>query len=260
MNNPIDSFSFFLHHSGKNINKFLPAPIDFYHLFLVLEGSFTYIVEGKEIVLEENDALLLVPGTIRERHFNPNYAHYVHFNYMPTKGNEVQSNILFKNGVNQTIRRLLDSYPYNNHLKANQLSSASFEIEKNKLVLQNILNCVIIELFDSLKYKTQNAHVLKAINYINDNITAPLTLTHVSDALHISREYTARIFKQEMGLTVSEFINQQKLNLAKNMLTNNALTVQDVAYKVGYENYCYFSKLFKNQFGVSPLKMKKELS
>lgn len=260
MNNPVNSFSYFIHHNGNNINRIPTGKIDFYHLTFVMDGSFTYIVDGKKIVLEKNDALLLVPGTERERIFTPDNVHFVLFNYLPTKGNEVQSNILFKNAVNKTIKRLLNAYPYNNHLDTTRINVTSKENEKTKIVLQNIFNCILIELFDTLKYNTENAHVLKILNHINDNIAEPLTLKSISDSIHLSKEYTARIFKKEMGMTVSNFVNQQKLNLAKNMLSNDALSLQDISNKLGYENYCYFSKIFKSQFGITPHKLKKELS
>ena len=260
MNNPIGSFSYYVHHSGNVFKKVPFKKIDVYHVVLVMEGSFTYIINGKEITLNENDALLLIPGTERERISNCNHVHCVFFNYFPSKGNEVQSCIHFKNAINNTIRYLVEAYPYNNYLKIKQLELTSAENEKNKLLLQNILNSILIELFDTLKYTTQNPHILKALNYINENLTEPITLNNISNALHLSKEYTARVFKKEMGMTVSEFINHQKLILAKNMLSNDALSLQDVSSKLGYENYCYFSKVFKKQFGVSPLKMKKELS
>ena len=237
-----------------------PREIKVYHLILVLDGSYTYIVEGKKFTLEKNDALLLVPGTIKERPYIPNPVHFVAFNYASTKGYEVQSCILFRNAVNKTIQKLLDAYPYNNYIYLSQLNDICPENEKNKQVLQNILNCVLIELFDTLKkYNTKNAHVMKALNYINDNITEPLTLNSVSKKLCFTREYTARLFKREVGMTVTEYINKQKLSFARNMLSNNAISLQDISNKLGYENYNYFSRIFKENFGISPLQMRNTL-
>ena len=66
----INSFSYFIHYEGKNINRIPPSKIEFHHLTFVLKGSFTYYVEGQKIELKENDAMLLAPGTMRERVFS----------------------------------------------------------------------------------------------------------------------------------------------------------------------------------------------
>lgn len=58
---------------------------------------------------------------------------------------------------------------------------------------------------------------------------------------------------------VNDYINKQKTLLAKDMLTSNELSLQDIAYSLGYENYGYFNKVFKKHFGISPIKMKSEL-
>lgn len=256
----ISSFSYFLHYEGRDINRIEPNVIPFYHLTFVMDGSFTYFVDGEKIVLEPNDALLLVPGTHRERVYNPDNVHFVLFNYTPLPGTEPKASILFKNAVNQTIRKLLDAYPYNTHLDPRALGVTSPENEKICTVVRNIFNCILIELFDSLKYNTDNTHMLAALKYINENLTQPLTLGCVSRELHLSREHTARLFKKEMGMTATDYINGQKLALAKSMLTNPEMSMQEIAAKLGYVNYCYFSKIFKKEFGISPLAMKSRLT
>jgi two-component system response regulator YesN len=107
--------------------------------------------------------------------------------------------------------------------------------------------------------KENNQNVLNALKYINDNITSPITLTDVSSAIHISKGHTTRIFKKEMGMTVSQYINKQKIILAKDMLTSKELSIQDIAHLIGYENYGYFNKIFTSHFGMSPVKMKSQL-
>ena len=62
-----------------------------------------------------------------------------------------------------------------------------------------------------------------------------------------------------MGMTVSQYINKQKITLAKDMLTSKELSIQDIAHLIGYENYGYFNKIFTSYFGMSPVKMKSQL-
>ena len=262
--NFIKDVHFFIRVTGKNIAPIERGIIDFYHLTIVLNGKLTYMVNGQEIVVEENDALLLVPGTDRERLPYPDHADFIIFNFEPPKPNSFSSNIFFKNSVNQPIKTFLNMYPYKfyqkkeiGHYQGHEYRH--YEIpEKTKVnaILHNIFNCIFIDLFDSLKYSTKNTHVINTLKYINDNITEPLTLNSVCNEVHLSKEYTSKVFKREMGVTVTQYINQQKLEIAKNLLLSNEFDLQSIAEKVGYQNYNYFSRIFKKNFGITPINMK----
>lgn len=254
----IDNFDFFINHSLSYINPIKPYEIKFYHLVLVLKGSCTYIVNGEKVKLEENDALLLVPGTHRERYSTSSYIHIVILNFF-TNNPKLSTNHFFKNGINQTIKRLLDIYPYKAYQDIGTQNKDSDENYKLKVAIQNVFECILLELLESLKYSTRNPHILNALKYINDNITHPLSLNDVSKITHLSKEYTSRLFKKEIGMTVSEYINNKKLALAKDMLANKDITIQEISRALGYENYTYFTKIFKEMHHISPQKMRNEI-
>ena len=265
--NLINQTQFFIRVTGKNIVPIPRFVIDFYHLTIVLKGSFTYIVNCKEIVVKENDALLLPNGTDRERLYHPDSADFIIFNYIPTNNSKINEPIHFKNAVNQQITTLLNAYPYKFY-QANDYTHYSgrvyqkysaYEADKVKAILHNLFNCILIDLFDFQNYRTKNAHVIKMLKFIEENIKMPLTLNDVSSATHLSKEYTARVFKKEIGMTVSEYINRQKLILAKNMISSNSLSLQEISEELGYQNYNYFSRIFKEHFGIPPIKLKNEL-
>ena len=79
-----------------------------------------------------------------------------------------------------------------------------------------------------------------------------ITLSMISEHVHLSREYVAYIFKRETGKTVIEYINERKMLLAKDMIQNGNLTLGEVAERLGFENYGYFSRCFKKHFNTSP--------
>ena len=252
------TLTFFINHAANNLNAIKPYNITFSHLVLVLKGNCSYVVNGEKIVLNENDALLIPSGSLRERFSKNEYLHIVIFNFFEGATIDDGNVKIFRNTVNQTIRKLLDVYPYRTfELSDDQLSS--IPTDKQYVVIENIFECILFELLDSLKYSTQNPHIINALKYINDNITLPLTLNNVCKKAHLSKEYTSRLFKQEMGLTVSEYINNQKLSLAKDMLTNQNMTIKSISATLGYENYTYFTKIFKEKFHISPQKMRNEL-
>ena len=120
----------------------------------------------------------------------------------------------------------------------------------------NLLNYIILEIKDILELESNNKHIIDLIKYIDEHISEPLTLSKISSHMKLSREYTSYIFKKETGKTVTEYINERKLFIAKKMILETNYPLTYISERVGYENYSYFSRLFKNKFGVSPRMLK----
>lgn len=250
-------------YSTNVVRRYAKMPlqkIGFYHLVFILKGKMTIYGDGVAYNLKENDAILLPRGTMRSRDSYDEPAKYVIFNFVPYDDSDIKLDIHLKSAVTPNIKKLLALYPYS-YSNSLDFTTKNLTHEKKKVrqIMTNVLNCVLIELMDLNRYDTKNPHVLKSIKYINDNITSPISLKEVSEYIHLSKEYTAKIFKEEMGCTVTEYINQQKMIIAKDMLLSNEVSLRDTALNLGYENYSYFSRVFKKHFNTSPAKIKNSL-
>lgn len=60
------------------------------------------------------------------------------------------------------------------------------------------------------------------------------------------------MFKKEIGMNISEYVLQERVNMAKEMLTKTDLTVGSIAASVGYNNFSHFSKMFKKATEINP--------
>jgi two-component system response regulator YesN len=116
-----------------------------------------------------------------------------------------------------------------------------------------MLNYILFELTDTVAMNSCNEHIIKITNYIEANLTQKLTLEDVSKAANLTKEYTAYLFKKETGKTVTSYINERKMLLAKELIDNGKMTLSDVALHLSFENYNYFSRLFKKNTGMTPL-------
>lgn len=96
--------------------------------------------------------------------------------------------------------------------------------------------------------------VKKMIIYIRKNLTKPLSLSEISSECSLSVPYTSRIFKKHMNMTVTEYINNEKLYYACELIRNTSMNISEIADYLGYCDVFYFSKLFKKKFGISPSK------
>ncbi|MNG22693.1 Bifunctional transcriptional activator/DNA repair enzyme AdaA [compost metagenome] len=89
------------------------------------------------------------------------------------------------------------------------------------------------------------------------HISQDLTREDIAAFLHFNPAYLSRLFKKETGLSLSDYIMDQRMKQAKRLLSESDLKVSDVAEITGYRNFSYFSKLFKKQEGFTPQEFRK---
>jgi YesN/AraC family two-component response regulator len=95
--------------------------------------------------------------------------------------------------------------------------------------------------------------ITNVLEYINKNISdSNLSVEKLAEELLLSRSNLYRKIKALTGNTATEFIRNVKLEKAKELLVKTELTVSEISYKVGFSSPSYFTKCFKNHFGVIP--------
>lgn len=240
----------FYNNSANECYPLAPYTITFYDLTILLEGKMTYIIDGKDYSIKKNDAVFIRPGMTCKRLFNDSPVKFISFNFLINPDVSLPFDIVIKGCINSMTKNLLSLYP------AAQRARAFHSYEK----LTNILNCILFELIDLTNLKSDNEHIVKIYKYINDNIDKKITLSSISRELHLSREYIARIFKEETKNTVTNYITEQKMILAKELISSQNMSLATVASHLGYENYHYFSRVFKKHFKITPTVFKKTSS
>lgn len=94
--------------------------------------------------------------------------------------------------------------------------------------------------------------VRKALEFIKANISRPIGLDQVSTEIGTSRATLARLFDSEFGHTVGKEILRQRMDLAKKLMTDDALSISEIAYRTGFCNPAYFSNTFRREMGLTP--------
>lgn len=100
--------------------------------------------------------------------------------------------------------------------------------------------------------------VVRVKKYIAANIkNEELNREAIANAVYLNPDYLSRLFKQKTGVSLSEYIQQQRLTLAKNLLTQTRLSVGDIAFNLGYSSFSYFTRVFKAATGYAPMEYRK---
>ncbi len=117
--------------------------------------------------------------------------------------------------------------------------------------LANVLIRFTNSVFDLEAVKHSDI-ILNIITYIRQNYMRKISLNAISANVSFSVSYISRVFKEEMGISITGFINKVRVDSAKMMLLNKDIPLIEVAYLCGFEDQTYFNKVFKKNTGVSP--------
>ncbi len=102
------------------------------------------------------------------------------------------------------------------------------------------------------KNAASSKQVAEAIDYIYVHIMDRITVNDLAEAICISPAYLSRIFKQETGVSVSEYIRQRKLDMAKNLLRFSDYSLVEIANMLSYASQSHFIQHFRAQTGMTP--------
>lgn len=92
----------------------------------------------------------------------------------------------------------------------------------------------------------------KVITYINSDLTADLSLKAMSEWLNVNASYLSTLFRKEVGIPLTDFVNRQRIEQAKKLLVVTELPTKTIAQQCGIPDIYYFSRLFKKQTGITP--------
>ncbi|WP_026486716.1 AraC family transcriptional regulator [Caldanaerobius polysaccharolyticus] len=105
--------------------------------------------------------------------------------------------------------------------------------------------------------QARNAAVYQAIEYIKNNYKENISLEDVAHYVHLSPNYLSRLFKEEMGMSYTDYLNKLRVEESKKYLAKLDLNILDVALMVGFQDQSYFTRVFKKYEGVSPGQFRK---
>ena len=120
-------------------------------------------------------------------------------------------------------------------------------------------NFVAKKMADTIQQVRKSENVVEKMKrYIDENLCHELTREEIAQYVFLSPDYAAKLFKTETGILLKAYIDNRKMDKAKTLLTEGHKNVSEVATAVGFDNFAYFSTLFKKNTGLSPIEYKKK--
>lgn len=161
--------------------------------------------------------------------------------------------------IQQIVYRLLYLF------KENHASKDVFADFMLKELIIRILQTETKEIYSSKALQLSSSHRLAfIIHYIRQNISKDLSIKELSNKVHMSESNFHRVFKNELNSSPVDFINNERIKLAKSLLQDSRKKIKEIYWECGFNSLSYFIRMFKRKEQCSPkeyqLKIKQQKS
>lgn len=250
-----------------DVNREVPSHYhDSIEISVILEGPTCYYINEKAHFVDTGDIIILNPYTSHYERQKEGKSHHMHlgldnFQFLGYDKNVIPVvSPIIKNTpsstLNHIINRLLEEK--NTARPFQELTIKSLAAEFLAFILREIAeqNLAICPLNQKDKDTTVLANSIKY--YLEAHHSEDISLDSLSSSMYVSPTYMSKLFKKETGDSPINYLIKVRMEKAKVLLTDDSLSIKEIATSVGYQDAYHFSKLFKKYAGVSPRVYQKE--
>lgn len=234
--------------------------LDSYLFLLVLSGSGTLVVDGKEISVRSGDGALIDCSRHYEHISSEEDAWelaWVHFNGVPARGYyelyRKYSNIVFSTGdtagYNAIIEQLLLEQKNKNLIS---------ELKSGEEIL-TLLNKLMEEVIGNKETNTATERQLNSEirEFLNENYADRDVLEALETSMNSNIEELNACFEKHIGISIEQYVSNRRLNAAKELLRFTVKPMEEVATETGIGDAIIFKQLFTITEGISPEEYRK---
>lgn len=223
---------------------------DIISLEYIVEGSGTLCINGQTLHPKKNDVFLLLEGSKHKYYCDkdkPWHKYFVSFygpvadmlikNYLP------ENTYLFEDCsiLRRNFERIFD-YAFNNE----DMAKINYGISTELFKIFNLLYT---------RQKTESEDLADKIKqYMENNIAEEFNLETLCRDMNYSKNHIINVFFNKFGVTPYKYYKDNKIQLAKEYLTNTKMTVGEISNALAFSDQQYFSYSFKKETGYSPKK------
>lgn len=185
------------------------------------------------------------------------YTNFSKFKLVPRSPDKLRNskNLLFV--LNTLFRKTVQQsyvHPYHIDELSAQLAikiEAMKSPEQSQIVVREMIRkyCNLVQNYSLRNYSPL---LQKVINHIDFHYTENLSLSVLAELFSVSSTYLSGLFKKEVGITLTDYINQKRIEHSLILLNTTSLLIQNIAEQVGFSDVNYFTRTFKKFKGISP--------
>ncbi|MCL2244838.1 MAG: AraC family transcriptional regulator [Treponema sp.] len=230
-----------------------------FQLVYITRGEGIFTCDDNTYQVKPGSVMLLLPGLkhkykpLHETGWNEYWVGFkgVFFLRLLEEGRFSPANIFFQTGLHNSIISFF-----------NQIFD---EVRSQKPLYQFKTSALILSLLAEILTRERRMEqpnyyeeiIAKAKHLMESNVYSAINVPVISDQLGISASRLNEIFKTYTSMTPYQYYIQIKIHRAESLLEQENISVKDAAYRMGFDDQYYFSRLFKNKTGISPSDWKK---
>ncbi|MDR0262854.1 MAG: AraC family transcriptional regulator [Sphingobacterium sp.] len=247
-----------------------------------------YVCEGEASIILQDEVIKLQPGHLylTPAYVQHSYAcsakfslYYIHIYENPELRSsifdryafpkEIKSDPLLETliqhlyGINPERELTIydpKSYDNSTELMKNMALQTAFPFARaseNQAIIHLLMSRFLAEAINKIPHGEKR--LLRVLDYIDENIHQPISIEQLANLIFISKDHLIRLFKKQMNTTPVLYINQKKIEKAQLMMLVDEDNIQQLSFKLGFENISYFNRLFKKITGETPMAYKRRI-
>ena len=271
--NNVDAETGFLYHYAQGGECINPHCHDFYEIFVTVCGNVEHWINGKTTILPEGSMVFI----------RPDVAHAYTCSSDEAKKASYMNFAFTAETVEKMFEYLSDGFPAKALLEApmpptifltseqkrrivahvEELNTVNFKDKKQqKLRARVLLADIFARYFANYTQKKEETDIPQWLNELAEEMESTENFVAGADRMvelcKKSREHLSRNVKKYFGKTLSEYVNDLRVNYAANLLLNTNTPVLDICFDCGFQNVSWFYDVFREKYGMSPNKFRKE--
>lgn len=271
----------FRYHHGRderpNQQHFKPHYESGYEIYMFIDGSGTYTVEGSRYELEPFSILLINSDELHVLNISEDQPYErivftITHNFLPPfvlngvdlfralkyrrpgLGNQIKAETVKSSGLLELIRQL-------------ELQYLTAPNDENDLVAK----CVLVQILATINRIVENENashldtksskriadrkIRDVLEYINSKLDGPLSLDELAERFYVTKYHLCRIFKEATGFSINEYITYKRVHMADRLMLEGHTPTQ-ACFMSGFNSYSSFFKSYRKLTGKSPRKGK----
>lgn len=227
---------------------------NYWELTFIDNGTLTTAVDDEEYHLDEMDLILYAPN---QYHTQSNSSDQSCSYLTLLFDMDLQDDYLITNRV------------YHAHRDIHRALNDFIKVSNNDMMYDNeLMLCYLKELIirvlqydfldaspvasSPMQQKFENELLNEIIIYINDNVYEQLTIEEICHKFSISRSSLQTLFKNNLNVAPKQYISNLKLAKSKLLIKESIYTISEISSMLGFTSIHYFSRKFKQEFGITP--------
>ncbi len=244
---------------------------DHFEMEFFFEGEGTHVLNGEKLNVRKGSIHLLTPADFHALYKNDESSKLKYFNI---KFNEYAlSSELIKmiTEYGATISTVVEGENYEilyNEFKALTEEYCSHR-RMREIMMKNMFEKIMIIFWriltksapESKNYMPMHdGNIRYIVSYLRIHFREPISLAALAEKVHLTPNYVGDLFKKEMGVFFTDYVQRLRLNYATNLLVSSDLPISDISIQSGFHSVSYFIRTFRLVHGKTPLEYRNAAS